>query len=167
MTLRRLLSSALAPIAWRSLLALALAIAAFAQLLLPSTLRIAAPAAVPLPPENAVRDRAAPRPEVYAAIAEYPLFEPTRRPYIAPKPPARATPAAVVLRDYTLLGIVIGDGTRIAVLQPPANGKIVFAAEGQAVGGWTLRRITPRLVRFANGAAHYDMRFAGPRWLDR
>jgi hypothetical protein len=156
------------PLAWRGLLVLLLATAAFGQFLMPSALPIPEAPRAPSPPAASGSGRDAPRRMVYAAIAEHPLFDPTRRPYVARKAPAPApTSARAALRDYTLLGTVIGNGTRIAVLKPPAKGKTVFATEGQAVGGWILRQITPQRVRFANGAARYDMQFAEPRWPDR
>jgi hypothetical protein len=158
---------AMGPLAWRSVLVLVLAAGAFAQLLLPRNLPLPAP---PVPAVLATPEgggETSPR-TVYAAIAEHPLFDPTRRPYVAPKAPEPATTSErAVLRNYTLLGVVIGDGTRIAILKPPANGKTLTATEGQAIDGWTLRRITPRRVRFENGVTHYDMRFTGLPWLER
>jgi hypothetical protein len=162
----RLIRPATGSLAWRGLLVLLLAGGAVAQLLLPSSL--------PLPPRTGATAHATsgttvatPPSTFYAAIAEHPLFDPTRSPYVAPKPAAPpAAPALSPLREYTLLGIVIGNGARVAFLKPPADGKTVIATEGQAIDGWTLRRITPGRLRFENGAAGYDMRFAGTRWLD-
>jgi hypothetical protein len=160
---------ATAPLVWRSLLVLGLAIGAAASLLPAGTLPQPRAAPAPVAPANPEPGPAAPPPgTAYAAIVEHPLFDPTRTAYVAPKAPEPpAMPALSPLREYTLLGIVIGSGARIAVLKPPANGKTVIAAEGQAVDGWVLRRITPEGLRFENGGAGYDMRFPGPPWRDR
>jgi hypothetical protein len=165
----RLIWLATAPMAWRGLVVLGLAIGAAASLLPADTLPEPRPLPAPAVRANPEASPVAPLPaRDYAAIVEHPLFDPTRTPYVAPKvPEPPAKPALSPLREYILLGIVIGNGARIAVLKPPANGKPVIAAEGQAVGGWTLRRITPNGLRFESGEAGYDMRFPGPPWLNR
>ena len=73
-------------------------------------------------------------------------------------------PRITPLHDYALIGIVVSKGIRIALLRPNAGGKTVFATEGQAVEGWTLREIRPDRLHFENGAASFDLRFASPRW---
>jgi hypothetical protein len=159
-----LIRSAMGPLAWRSLLVIGLAIVALAQLLSAGELPRRSPAPATASPAASASGRETPPRTVYAAIAEHPLFDPARSPYVAPKAPEPpAAPTLSPLREYSLLGIVIGKGTRIALLKPPASGKPLTATEGQAVDGWILRRITPRLLRFERGGVGYEMRFAVPR----
>ena len=167
MMLHRITSLAAAPLAWRGLLLAAAGIAAAAQLVLPSTIPIYRPApASPalLSPQPADQ----PRPNtVYPEIAEHPLFYPTRLPFVGPKTPepaAAAVPRITPLRDYALIGIIVSKGIRIALLRPNAGGKTVFATEGQAVDGWTVREIRPDRLHFENGATSFDLRFVSPRW---
>jgi hypothetical protein len=160
----RLMRLAMAPLAWRSLLVLGLAIVALAQLVWPGELPRRPPTPAAAPPAASGGGPETPPRTVYAAIAQHPLFDPTRSPYVAPKvPEPPAVPTLSPLREYGLLGIVIGKGTRIALLKPPANAKTVIATEGQAIDGWILRRITPGLLRFEKGGVDYEMRFAAPR----
>jgi hypothetical protein len=164
----RLFRLAMGPLAWRSLLVLGLTIIALAQLLWPGELPLRLPAPATASPAASAGGRETPPKRIYAAIARHPLFDPTRSPYVAPKapePPAAPTPSP--LRDYSLLGIVIGKGTRFALLKPPANGKTVIATEGQAVDGWILRRITPGSLHFEQGGAGYELRFTTPRAVHR
>jgi hypothetical protein len=142
-------------------------IVAAAQLVLPSTMSIYRPApASPALSSPQPGDQRLPNP-IYPAIAEHPLFYPTRMPYVRPKTPepaAAGVPTLLPLHDYTLIGIVVSQGVRMALLRPNAGGKTVFATEGQAIDGWTLREIRPDRLHFANGAASLDLRFASPRW---
>jgi general secretion pathway protein N len=77
----------------------------------------------------------------FAAIADRPLFTPSRRPNAAVKGLASA---AFVAR-YRLLGLVTTGERRIALL---ADGsRIVEMKEGDALEGWSIKRIEPdRLV---------------------
>jgi hypothetical protein len=153
------------PLAWRGFAVAAIAMAAVAQLAMPVRL----PAADPInaTPAAGVR-RAAPPPHpagLYSAIAEHPLFSPSRQPYV---PPKASAPAAVaehsVLRDYQLLGIVVEGDTRIALLKPPDGHQTIHAVPGQTIAGWKLRQITPQLVEFENGTASLALHFSTPRW---
>ena len=167
MILHRIPLFASGPLAWRSLLLLAAGIAAAAQLLLPSTMPTyqPAPAALALPSPQ-TGDRPPPNTD-YRAIAEHPLFYPTRQPYVSPKPPEPAVdsaPKLSALSDYALIGIVVSKGIRIALLKPMFGGKTVMATEGQTVNGWTLREISADQLHFSDGAASFDLRFTNPRW---
>jgi hypothetical protein len=168
MTARRLAALAAGPIAWRNLAVLAALLAAAVQLAMPMRLPDAGPAAAsagaaalpaPPPPRRAAG---------YPAIAEHPLFSPTRKPYVPPPAPApAATAAATALHDYLLLGVVVEGNTGIALLKPPGGDDTIRAVPGQTIAGWKLREITPDTLEFENGAARFALRFPHPRWPHR
>lgn len=168
MTLDRVITLAAAPVAWRSLLVLALGVVAVAQLAAPS-----APPAASAPPEAPTAVASGPGPIVaapgaadYPAILEHPLFYPTRQPWVADNPaePAGVPAALAALKDYALTGIVVSDGARVAVLKPLTKGKTILATEGQVVENWVLREISPERLHFENGSASFDLHFTSPRW---
>jgi general secretion pathway protein N len=98
----------------------------------------------------------------YPAIAEHPLFYPTRKPWAPPPPPPPEPPPPVVaaapspLTDYFLVGVVLSDSMRSALVRAQAN-KILTLSEGQEIEGWTLKEITPERLFFTAGAATYEM----------
>jgi hypothetical protein len=153
------------PLAWRSLAVLAVGVAAVVQASMPLRL----PAAGPMigAPRTGLTD-AGPAPRmvtVYPAIAEHPLFSPSRKPYAPPPAPAPAVVAASsLLRDYQLLGTVVAGSSGVALLKPPDRSDTIRAIPGQTIAGWTLRTITPDALQFVNGPASFTLRFPHPRW---
>lgn len=153
------------PIAWRGAAVLAALAIVVVQLTMPVRVPVSdavaatAPVAA-LPVANALAPAL-----LYPAIAEHPLFSPTREPYVPPKAPA---PATVVehsaLRDYLLLGTVVEGNTRVAILKPPGGHEAIRAIPGQTIAGWKLREITPDALNFENGAARFALHFPSPRW---
>jgi hypothetical protein len=148
-------------------LLLAAGTAAATQLMLPTATPIyrAAPAPPALLSSKPVGE---PAPiTVYPAITEHPLFYPTRTPYVvlkAPAPAASAAPELNPLHNYTLIGIILSQGVRMALLRPNAGGPTIFAKEGQSVEGWTLHEIRRDRLHFTNAGAAFDLRFTSPRW---
>ena len=107
----------------------------------------------------------------YPAIAEHPLFYPTRQPWVPPPPkPAPPAPQAQAptaphpLQKYQLVGIVISEGMRTALLKPTDGSKTVVISEGQDLNGWTLREISRDALHFESAGATYDLKFPTPRW---
>jgi len=150
---------------WR-VAALAAAAAALAVMLATPAEQFGPPPPDPQPTtvrranEQAV-EAAAPRNVEYPAIAAYPLFYPTRKPWIAPPPPEPEPPPAVVtapspLTEYTLVGVVVSGTMRSAFVKAQAN-KILTLSEGQEIEGWTLKEITPERLYFSAGDATYEM----------
>lgn len=97
----------------------------------------------------------------YPAIAEHPLFYPTRKPWTPPPAPPPEPPPVVVaapspLTNYFLVGVVVSDSMRSALVRAQAN-KILTLSEGQEIEGWTLKEITPERLFFTAGAATYEM----------
>jgi hypothetical protein len=95
----------------------------------------------------------------YHENLERPLFREDRRPYVAPladasgettetpEPAPQGTPA-----QFELLGIVINEETRIAMLRNKAGGETRSAPEGGEVDGWNVEEIA---------GDHVTMRSAG------
>lgn len=116
----------------------------------PTAVRQAAAPAIKLP---------APRTVEYPAIAEHPLFYPTRRPWVPPPLPEQPPPVAAApspLTDYSLIGVVASDSMRTALVRARAN-KVLTLSEGQEIDGWTLKEITPERLYFTAGEATYEM----------
>lgn len=103
-------------------------------------------------------------PTSFAAIAERPLFYPSRMPWAPPAPPEPppVSTAPSPLTNYALVGVVVSGETRSALIRPPGATKAITLAEGQELGGWTLQEITRTRLRFAAGDASYDMTFPKP-----
>lgn len=119
-------------------------------------LRIDAPApvagAAPAPQSQA--PLTAPSPGAFAAIVERPLFSPTRRPPQAPAaaPQAAAAPAPPPQPiGFSLAGIVIADGTRVALVQLQTDGSLVQVPEGGEVDGWKAVKIEAERAVFRRG----------------
>ena len=168
MNLGRAITLATAPLAWRSVLVLAAAMAVAAEWIAPRQAAEFAPARGS-PPDAALSSRpssAAP-PRTYAAIAEHPLFYPSRQPWapppaIEPKPPPpKAGPSP--LASYTLVGIAITNANRVALLKSSTTAKTVTLMEGGELDGWTLREISRERLRFESGGAIHEMRFPAPK----
>ena len=112
--------------------------------------------------------------EAYAAIAERPLFQPSRRPAPPPAPKAAQIAAALppsqptplppppppppVLAPMTLLAVVISSDKREAVLGL-ATGKSSTLAEGESLDGWILARVLPDRVVFRLADTEKELTF--------
>ena len=119
---------------------------------------IDAPPAATTAPAPAATDApiAPPTSSSFAAILERPLFSPTRRPpaaapAAAPAPEAAAPAPPAQPIDFSLAGIVISDGSRVALVQMQGDGHVVQVAEGGEVDGWKAVRIEPERAVFRRG----------------
>jgi len=108
--------------------------------------------AIPLSKLSATRDR--------------PLFSPSRRPRTpavaaapAPAPVAVAPPAAPEAPSFTLVGTIISEASRIAILFDQASGATTDVREGERASGWTLRSVEARsaVVEGNSGAVTLDL----------
>jgi len=100
----------------------------------------------------------------YAAIAEHPLFYPSRMPWVPPPPP-RPEPVSTApspLTNYALVGVIVSGHTRSALIRPPGANKTITLGEGQELDGWTLQQITRDRLYFAAGGVSYEMDFRKP-----
>lgn len=81
----------------------------------------------------------------YAAIAERPLFSPTRRPDAS----SAGTLSGISAR-YRLLGVILAREQGRALVAPIAGGRTLELGEGEAIEGWTVKRIErDRVVLFS------------------
>ena len=120
------------------------------------------------PDGAATDDHAAIDKAASAAVAERPLFYPSRTPWAPPPPPPPAPPTPPVakapppLTNYALVGVIVSGDTRSALIRPPGAKKIITIGEGEELAGWKLQEITRARLRFAAGAASYEMNFPIP-----
>lgn len=153
---------------WRGIILLLAGYVAFiAWILPPADVSALAPARRTAAPSQPVQptSETPPRADVdHTAIAEYPLFYPSRKRWNPPPPPE--TPPVVeepsALTGYALVGVIISNESRSALVRPPGASKVLTLGEGQELGGWTLKEITRDRLRFAAGTATYDMSFPKP-----
>ena len=126
---------------------------------LPST-QAAAPAAAPLADPVAPAAPAsfvAPDRGSLAVIVERPVFSESRRPSASDEGPAPAL-------DFTLVGVVISDRERSAIVQSPHGGAVQRLAEGDEVGGWIVVDIAPDhiVVRHDTTEAEMPLDYSTP-----
>jgi hypothetical protein len=97
----------------------------------------------------------------FSEIAARPVFIPSRRPIpppaaltlaAAPAPAPPPPPAPPPQINLTLVGIMIGDEGRYALVRSAGSQTVTTLAEGQEIGGWQVYLILPdRIVlRVAN-----------------
>ena len=100
----------------------------------------------------------------YPAIAEHPLFYPSRMPWIAPPPPPPkpVSAATISLTGYAVIGVITSGSTRSALIRPPGAKKTITIAEGQELDGWRLQEITRAGLRFVAADITYEMSFLKP-----
>jgi len=92
-----------------------------------------------------------------APIEERPLFNPDRRPPLAPQisePAGKAEPAAPAVvserpDNWRLLGIVRGDDREMIVVLDTTNNEKFQLAIGDSRDGWELLRVHPRKADLA------------------
>ncbi len=101
----------------------------------------------------------------YPSIAEHPLFQASRTPWVAAPQPTPVAPSdlAPPPGGYILAGVVLSGGERSAILQPPGAAKVRVISEGETLDGWTLRRIDSNGLHFAAGSQTFDLAFKQAR----
>jgi hypothetical protein len=114
----------------------------------------------------ALPNSAAPADVAYPAIAQLPLFSTTRRPWqppprpVAPQGPAATQPPPAARQppqNYTLVGTVVSDGVRVALLR--TGTRTLSLPEGGQLDGWTLRDVRSDGLRFEADGATFDLAF--------
>lgn len=163
MSLHQAVALARAPLTWRSVLVLMAATAVAGEWIAPQRLAVYAPAqSVAIDVPRSSSPAAVPPAATYPAIAEHPLFYPTRQPWTPPAVETKAPPTQtgpVPLANYVLVGVVITNANRAALVKSSTNAKTVTLTEGRELKGWTLREITRERLRFESGGAAWDMGF--------
>ncbi|MBS0561866.1 MAG: hypothetical protein JSR21_17595 [Proteobacteria bacterium] len=97
----------------------------------------------------------------YPAIAAHPLFHPSRAPWTPPPPAAAPAPDGAVtgpLDGFVLTGMVGSGNARTAILRG-GDGKSVLLSEGDALNGWTVRRIDADGLHLESGTMTTDLTF--------
>jgi hypothetical protein len=84
-------------------------------------------------------------------IVARPIFSASRRPVEAQVEAPKAAPAAKL--EVELIGIVIWQGQRIALIRPARSQEVAAIDEGGTVDGWSAVDIGPEYVQFRNGDA--------------
>lgn len=100
----------------------------------------------PLPPELTVSLVGL---EDVKAITERPIFSPSRRPAEVAGDVSAAAPVPAL--DMDLLGIVIWQGRRVALIRAKGNDEVIKITEGGTVDGWVAVGIEPERVLFRHG----------------
>ena len=102
-----------------------------------------------------------------SATRDRPLFSSSRRPppptvAAAPAPPpAVVKPVAPELPPpFTLVGTIIGENSRIAILLDETSKTSTGVREGDSASGWTLRSVETRSVILGRERPHGDARSA-------
>jgi len=94
----------------------------------------------------------------FAEITDRPLFSPSRRPPVrerkaAPKPVVAAapTPKRIDTGQYQLLGVVIEDERRVALLRSLRTRTIEVVSEGETLDAWTVAKIGAESITLVQG----------------
>lgn len=90
----------------------------------------------------------------YAEVTERPLFSPSRQ----PAPPEAAQEDLGNSSAFTLLGIVISEGERMALIEHGKPGVVARLKEGQAVEGWRLQAIEADRVILEHGGTQQPLK---------
>lgn len=92
----------------------------------------------------------------FAEVAERPLFSPTRR------PPVGAVPTAAPRQtlDLTLIGIVLSEAERLAIVTPGGAGRAVRLGVGDSIQGWTLVELESERATFERDGAQETLYLA-------
>jgi len=81
----------------------------------------------------------------YAAISNRPLFSQTRRP-TKPPPPPRPEKKKTVPMNLVLLGVVIGEHEKLALIRSKNSAKLHHVPEGTQIEGWVVEKILPDYI---------------------
>ncbi len=96
----------------------------------------------------------------YAALADRPLFRPTRRPRPrTPEEPVTAPrPESTPARLFTLKATMSGEGAGVAALQDTRTSRIIRVRQGAKIEGWTLEQVSPASVTFERDGRRIPLR---------
>lgn len=92
--------------------------------------------------------------ESYGEVTRRPLFSSTRQPA-----PPEAQEGSGKAGSLALVGIIIGDDGRTALIEHGQPAALVRLKEGQTIEGWTLKTILPDRVTLLGGGSQQELRF--------
>lgn len=93
--------------------------------------------------------------ESLAATRDRPLFTQGRRPpALATAQPASENPQTAILSPppFALIGTVVGDGEKIALVMENATQKVLRLPVGEIASGWSVADVASRSVTLKRGA---------------
>lgn len=94
--------------------------------------------------------------DAFSEVIERPLFRPDRRP--APVVVDAAKADGTSRQGYALLGVVIDDDMRMALLRPKGAKRTLRILEGQQIDGWTVEDVRPDRVVMRRGGVSEEVR---------
>jgi hypothetical protein len=106
------------------------------------------------------------RAEEFDVISERTLFAPSRRPPVAAPPPApviQEVEAVVELEpapdpsDVTLLGIVVSNDDKVALLQLNKTSETLRLRSGESLAGWTVAEIGDRNIQIEQRGSRFEL----------
>lgn len=83
-------------------------------------------------------------------IAARPLFSPSRRPFVAPEEEEAPAPAQS-LPSVQLIGVLVTEQQRAALVQTAEGGDPSWVREGTTLGGWRVEKIEENRVHLRTG----------------
>ncbi len=93
--------------------------------------------------------------DAFSGIAARTLFNPTRRRI---EPPPEIMPVPVVKpSSFSLIGVLISDGVRMALIRRSRASDYIRVEEGQEIDGWRIERIVSDRVVIRNGEAREEL----------
>ena len=101
-------------------------------------------------------EQPAPPREQFAEVVSRPLFSPTRRPPEQVGQAQEGVPSDPL--DIDLLGVVIWQSQRLALVRPRNDATVMQLAVGGTVLGWTVVVIEPNHVTFRHGESEHEVR---------
>ena len=93
--------------------------------------------------------------DAFSGIAARTLFNPTRRP-IEPPPDVKPVPV-VKPSQFSLVGVFISDGVRMALIRRSRASDYIRVEEGQVIDGWRIERIVPDRVVISKGGTREEL----------
>ena len=106
--------------------------------------------------------------DAFSEISARPVFIPTRRPIPPPAAPSVAAiptpsppplPAPPPQLNVALVGIMIGDEGRFALVRPAGSQTVTTLAQGQEIGGWRVFLILPDRIVLRVGSIETEIAF--------
>lgn len=85
--------------------------------------------------------------ETFAEIDQRPIFNPTRRPVVKPKP-EEEKPVEIPPPDAALIGVVIDGDMKVAVMRV-GGAELQNLKIGDGLAGWSITKIEPELVELS------------------
>ncbi len=125
----------------------------FADLDKPLAENTSTPAEVDMPAINPPRPLIERNLSDFTEVTERPLFSQTRRPDVAAIDEPDLPQVPVRQPDFTLTGVVIADGSQIALLSRKRDPKIERVKVGEKLDGWEVTEISPlKVVMISQGS---------------